>query len=110
MQTYLRSCAGPRVHARLLIRPTTLAFCLSSTYFLTTLCICISLQHPIIAHISWCQCGTIDDLCTHLLRCPYKSECIVVHNKFQDVVVAIVLESGAHIQNEVSHLFPHHTL
>jgi hypothetical protein len=42
-------------------------------------------------------CHTIDDLGTHLLWCPYRNEHIIVHNTFQDIVLTIVLESGAHV-------------
>jgi hypothetical protein len=42
-------------------------------------------------------------------RCPYGNERTIAHDTFLDIVVAIVLESGAHVQREVSHLFPRHT-
>jgi hypothetical protein len=32
------------------------------------------------------------------------NECIVAHNALQDIVIAIALESEAHVQREVSHL------
>jgi hypothetical protein len=55
-------------NAWLLVRPTALAFCLFSAHFLTTLRIYFGLSYPIIAYLSWCQCGhTIDVLGTHLL-------------------------------------------
>jgi hypothetical protein len=88
----------------------TPAFCSFSTHFLTTLHTCFSLPHPMVAHLSQCKCGhTIDDLRTHLLRCPYRNEHITTHNTLQDIITTIVLESGTHVQREVSHLFPHHT-
>ncbi len=63
-----------------------------------------------VTHVSWCQCGhTIDDLVTHLFRCPCGNERIATHDTFQDTIASIALESGAHVQKEVSHLFPHHT-
>ncbi len=46
-----------------------------------------------------------DDLGTHLLWCPCGSERIVAHDTLWDIVIAIVLESGTHVQREVSHLF-----
>jgi hypothetical protein len=62
------------------------------------------------AHLSQCQCGhTIDDLGTHLLWCPYRSEHTIAHNTLWDVIAIIALESEAHVQKEVSHLFSHHT-
>ncbi len=41
----------------------------------------------------------------YLLHYPCKSEHITSHDNF----ATITLDSGTHIQNEVSHLFPHHT-
>jgi hypothetical protein len=28
---------------------------------------------------------------------------------FRDTIAAIILESGIHVQRDISHLFPHHT-
>jgi len=48
-----------------------------------------------------CQCGhTIDDLCTHLFRCPCKSE-HTTPNTLWDIITTIV-------QKDVSHFFPCH--
>jgi hypothetical protein len=70
----------------------------------------LGLPHLRVAHISQCKCGhTIDDLGTHLLWCPYKSECMTPHDTFQNIVATIALENGTHIQKEVPQLFPHHT-
>jgi len=70
----------------------------SSVHFRTTLWTCLGLSHLIVAHLSWCQCGhTIDDLCTHLLRCPCGSECIVAHDTFWDAIATIILENGTHV-------------
>jgi hypothetical protein len=78
--------------------------------FFTTLHIHLGLPHPIIAHLSRCQCGhTIDDLGTHLIQCPYGNERLVAHDTVRNIIATIVLESKAHVQREVSHLFPHHT-
>jgi len=109
MQPCLHSCAGLGVDIWLLTHLTTPAFRLSSTHFLTTVHICFDLPHLIVAHLSWCQCGhTIDNLNTHLLQCIYGNERIIAHDTLRDIVVAIPLESGAHVQKEVSHLFHHH--
>jgi hypothetical protein len=35
--------------------------------------------------------------------------CIATHGTLQDNIIAITLESGAHVQREFSHLLPHHT-
>jgi hypothetical protein len=40
--------------AWLLVCLSTLSLCLSSTHFLTTLCISLGIPHPIIPHLSWC--------------------------------------------------------
>jgi hypothetical protein len=94
---------GLGVGTWLLVRLTTLAFYLYSTHFFTTLRTCLGLPHPITTHLSQSQCGhTIDDLGTHLFWCPYGSECTTSHNTFQDIVVAIALENGAHVHKEVS--------
>ncbi len=99
-----------RVGVWLLTCPTTPTFHLSSTHFLRALCTCLVLPHPMVAHLSWCECDhIIDDLSTHLLRCPNMNECITTHDTFQDPIAVIVLESGTHVQREVSHLFFHHT-
>jgi len=50
----------------------------------------------------------MDDLSIHLLRCSCGNECIATHNRFQDIIVAIALESGIHMQ-KVFYLFPCHT-
>jgi hypothetical protein len=72
--------------------------------------LCLGLPHPTIAHFSYCQCGcTIDDLGIHLFWCLCKNVHIATHDTFWDIVTTIILESGAHIQKEVSHLFPYHT-
>ncbi len=44
----------------------------------------------------------------HLLHCLCGSGRTTTHDTFQNTVVTMVLESGAHIQREVSHLFPCH--
>jgi hypothetical protein len=94
----------------LLFHPTTLAFHLSPTHFLTTLHTHLGLQHPMVPHLSRCQCGhTIDDLNTHLLQCPCGSEHIITHDTLWDTIVIIILENGAHVQREFYHLFPCHT-
>jgi hypothetical protein len=49
-------------------------------------------------------CGTIDNLGTHLLRCPYESECKAAHDMFRDTIIAVALGNGTHVQREVSHL------
>jgi hypothetical protein len=102
---------GPRATVWLLTCTTTPTFCLSSCHFLTSLCTCFSLAQPIVAQLSRYQCGhTIDDLDTHLLWHPCRSEHIVAHNTFRNTVTTITLENGAHVQREVSHLFLHHTI
>ncbi len=59
-----------------------------------------------VAHLLRCQCGhTMNDLGIHLLFYPCESECIVIHDTLQDTIATIALESGAHIQKEVFHLF-----
>ncbi len=69
MQTRFHSCVGLGVGAWLLPRFITLAFCLSSTHFFTTLRTCLGLPHPTITHLSRSQCGhTIDNLGVHLLH------------------------------------------
>jgi hypothetical protein len=110
MWTRLHLCANPRANAWLLIHPTTPTFCLSPTHFLISLHIHIGLPHPTMVHLLHCRCGhAIDDLGTHLLWCSYGSEHTTTHNTLQDVIATIALESGAHAQKEVFHLFPHHT-
>jgi hypothetical protein len=50
---------------------------------LLALCTYLGLLHPIIVNLSRCECGhTIDDLGTHLLWCPYESECTTSHDTF----------------------------
>jgi hypothetical protein len=41
----------------------------------------------------------------HLFCCSCESERTAIHDTFQDIVVAIALENGTHVQREVSHLF-----
>jgi len=41
--------------------------------------------------------------------CPYRNEHIITHDTFQNIVATIALESGTHVQREVSHLFLCHT-
>ncbi len=106
----LCSCASPTIGAWLLVYPNILSFHLSSTHFLITLRIHISIPHPMVAHLSWCQCGhTIDDLGIYLLHCPCKSKRITTHDMLRNTIATITLDSGTHVQKEVSHLFPHHT-
>ncbi len=108
MGTRFYLCVGLRVGVWLLTRPTTPAFHLSLTHFLTALCTHFGLPKSMVAHFSQCQCGhTIDDLCTHLFRCPYESDRIIAHGTVRNIIAAIILESGTHVEREVSHLFPH---
>jgi hypothetical protein len=108
MQAHFYSCVGLGANTWLLTHPTTLTFHLSSTHFLITLCSHLGLPHPMVAHLSWCQCGhTIDDLHIHLFWCPCESEDTTTHDTLQDIITTIVLESASHVQMEVSHLFPH---
>ncbi len=68
------------------------------------------IPHPIVAHISWCECvHTIDDLGLHLLCCPCGNERILAHDTLWDINATITSKNGTHIQREVFHLFPHHT-
>jgi hypothetical protein len=98
MQTCFNSCVGPRVSLWLLACLTTFAFRLSLTHFLATFRAFFGLPHPTVAHLSQCQCDhTIDNLDTHLLRCPYKNECITTHDTFQDIIITIILESETHV-------------
>jgi len=48
-------------------------------------------------------------LSTHLLWCLCRNERIITHDTFQDTIPTIVLESGTHVQREVSHLFFRYT-
>jgi len=111
MRTCLHSCASSRVGAWLLTCLTTLSFHLSLTHFLTTLCTCLGLPHPMVDHLSWCQCGnsTIDNLSMHFFQCPCKNEHTTTHDLLRDIVAFIILENGTHVQKEVSHLFLRHT-
>jgi hypothetical protein len=54
-QAHFQSCVGPITDVWLLAHPTTLAFSLYLIHFLTTLCICLDLPHPTIAHLACCQ-------------------------------------------------------
>jgi hypothetical protein len=110
MWTHIHSCVSLGAGIWLLARPTIPSFHLLSAHFLTTLHTHLGLLHPIVVHISRCHYGhTIDDLGTHFFWCPWRSEHIVTHNTLQDIVTAIALESGAHVQREISHLFFRHT-
>jgi hypothetical protein len=98
MRTCLYSRASPRVGAWLLVHFTILAFHLFSTHFLTTLRIRFVLPHPMVAHLSRYQCGhAIEDLGSHLLRCPCGGEHTTTHDTFWNIIVVIALESGAHV-------------
>jgi hypothetical protein len=110
MWTHFCSCVSLGAGIKLLARPTISTFHLLSAHFLIALRICLGLPHPTVAHLSQCQCGhTIDNLGTHLLRCPCGSEHITAHNTLWNIVATIALESKAHVQKEVCHLFPRHT-
>jgi hypothetical protein len=110
MRTYIYSCAIPRASTWLLTCPTTLVFHLSLAHFLTTLHTRLGLPHFSMAHLSQCKCDhIIDNLGTHLFQCLYRNEHTTTHNTFWDNVATIFLESGTHVQREVSHLFPRHT-
>ncbi len=110
MWTCFHSCASLKASVWLLTRPITCAFCLSLVHFFSTLHTCLGLPHLMVAHLLECQYGhTIDNLSTHLLWCLCGNEHIIAHDTFQDTLVAITWGNGAHVQKEVSHLFPHHT-
>ncbi len=95
MRTHFRSCAGPRVSIWLLVCLTTPTFCLFAAHFLITLHTHFGLPHPMVAHLSRCQCDhTINNLGIHLLWCFCHSECTIAHNTLQDIITTIVLESG----------------
>jgi len=98
MQTHLCSYVGPIERAWLLACFSTFSLCLSSTYFLITLCIRFGISHPTILHLSQCQCDlTIDDLGIHLLRCSCGNECITIHHTLQNTITTMTLEIGTHI-------------
>jgi hypothetical protein len=95
----LCSCAGSRVGAWLLACPTTPTFPLSSAHFLTTLRTHLGLPHLTVAHLSQCWCDhTINNLGTHLLRCPCENEHTVAHDTLWNIIVTIVLENEAHVK------------
>jgi hypothetical protein len=109
-QAHFQSCASLIMNVWLLTRPITPTFCLSSIHILITLCTCLGLLYPIVAHFSHCQCGhTIDDLCIHLcLKCLCKNEHITPVILFK-ILSQLLLWRLEHIyQIEVSHLFPYH--
>jgi hypothetical protein len=69
MRAHFHLNVGPRAGVWLLIILTTRTFHLFSTQFLTTLCTRFGLPHPMVAYLSWCQCGhTIDSLNTNLFH------------------------------------------
>jgi hypothetical protein len=108
--THFCSCVGLGASVWLLVCLTIPSFRLPSAHFLTTLHTHLGLLHPIVAHLSQYHYGhIIDDLSTHLFWCFCKSEHIITRNTLRDIVTTIVLESGAHVQREVSHLFFRHT-
>jgi hypothetical protein len=81
LRTHFCSYVAPTIGAWLLVHPNTPSFHLSSTHFLTILCICLSIPHPTVPHVSQCKCGhTIDDLDIHLLHCTCGNECIATHD------------------------------
>jgi len=105
VRAHIRSYVSPIARAWLLAHPST-----SSAHFLPTLCICLGISHRTIPHFSWCQCDhTINDLGIHLLHCLCGGEDTTIHDTFWNTIATIMLESGAHIQREVSHLFLRHT-
>jgi hypothetical protein len=78
VQPHLRSYASPPTRTWLLIHFNTPSFHLSFAHFFIALCIRFDIPHPIVAHLSRCQCGhTIDDLGIHLLHYSCGSECII---------------------------------
>jgi hypothetical protein len=94
----LHSCAGPTTGAWLLACLSTPSLCLSSTHFLTTLCICLNISHLIAPHLSQCQCcHTINDLGIHLLCCSCENDCTTTHDTLQNTIATIASKSGAHI-------------
>jgi hypothetical protein len=110
MWAHLCSCVGLAARVWFLVHPNTSSFYLSFAHFFTTFHIRFDISHPIVSHLSQCQCGyTINDLGIYLLCCPCGNERIVAHDTLWDIVVTITSESWAHVQKEVSHLFPYHT-
>ncbi len=57
MRACLHSYVCPRVSIWLLVHSIKPTFCLSLNHFLKPLGTCLSLPHPIVAHLSQCQCG-----------------------------------------------------
>ncbi len=107
MQAHFYSCVSLVVRARLLVCFNIPSFRLSFAHFFIALRFHFNIPHPTIPYFSWCQCDhTIDDLGIHLLRCLCGKEHITAHDMFLDTIVAIISKNGAHIQKEVSHLFP----
>jgi len=78
--------------------PNTPSFLLPSTHFLITLRIHLGIPHPIVVHLSQCQCvHTINDLGIHLLHCPCENEHIVTHDTLQNIIAIIASKNGAHV-------------
>jgi hypothetical protein len=101
VQTRLHSFASPIAGAWLLAHPS-----ICSAHFLTTFHICLGISHPIVPHLSQCQCGhTIYDLEIHLLYCSCGIEHTTTHDTFWNTIVAIMSKSGAQVQREVSTFF-----
>jgi hypothetical protein len=48
-------------------------------------------------------------ICVFNCYVAHVNEHIATHDTLQNTITTIVLENGAHIQKEISHLYPHHT-
>jgi hypothetical protein len=82
---------------------STASFHLSSTHFLTSFHICLSIPHLTMSHLLWCRCGhTINDLGIHLLRCMCGRERTAGNDTFQGTIVIIALGSEPHIEKGFS--------
>ncbi len=68
------------------------------------------LQHSIFVSIYHSlQLNVFHDVGVVIPSMIWVSICYIAHDMLQDIIANIMLENGAHIQKEVTHLSPHHT-
>jgi hypothetical protein len=80
---------------RLVVKPSIYLFCITHSFFISTLHFCLNFIQPSASNIFTCDCGhELDVSNIHLVRCPFGGQRIATHDAIQNVMYAFIQKHG----------------